>query len=474
MFHRLRNNEIVSRSESPKVASKSSPSSSGHDVSRGSNSWRGSPSFGMASGKFGSASKSDSAGKSGSVSISGLAGKSLSLSSLSDSSSAALGAPAASKYSSGAKALRKAVMKYPANSIPKTGLSSSRAALLEHARRAAGRPGKRILKPKGRVKKGLRKKSGRVQTQFSFAGTRRQANELLKFVVEELRHAKQQVRALTEARFGFAGPAILQGLDACAALTFVAVSYSTIQCTQRSRPGHDCGRYAAPLAVKHALAAAFRGLIKGLLHALSRGKAPRPKTWERHLQVLYHMHRAGVGNAEAAPYISEVHSRLLEDAPRLLREATLAATGASKDADGTYFVQLRHFFAAVRRTAKAAKGAFARPGMLSPAPGPLAAHARAITSLGCSRGSEMGAVDALHEASKRLSSTGDELFDFLAEVLSAIAANSQKIWNRCATDAACKQRLVCALTKAGLKRTRAAHSPELVLGQGGKKSARRH
>jgi hypothetical protein len=388
----------------------------------------------------------------------------------SDSSSTA---SAASGASSDVEALRKPFVQYRNVSISKPGLSSARASLLQHAHREAGRPGKQIPKPKSSRlgKNGLRNKPGGVQAQgnFSFPGTRRQANELLKFAVEDLRQTKRQVSTTTEAHFGFAAAAVLGGIDACAALTFVAVSYVTSQCTRRNRQGQDCGRYAAPLAVKRALTAAFRGLIKGLLRALCRGKTPRSKTWERHIQVLHHMVGAGVGNAEAAPYISRAHSRLLEDAPRLLHEA-LAAAAASKDADGTYSVQLRHFFAAVRRVAKVAKGAFARHGMLSPAPAPLAAHARAIASLGCSRGAEMGAVEALREASKRLSGGGDELFNFLADVLSAIAANSQKIWDECTADSACRQRLTCA--NASSKRTGAAHSPKLVLGQGGKKSPR--
>ena len=162
--------------------------------------------------------------------------------------------------------------------------------------------------------------------------------------VSRYKKAIHEVRTFTQARFGAASAAILQGIDACAALTFVAVSYTTFQCTRRNRSGHDCSRYAAPLGSKRVLTAAYRGLLKDLVYALSRGKAPHSKTWERHSQVLYRMVYSGVGNAEAAPYISEVHSRLLKEAPRLLREAALAVAGAAKAADGGYFVHLQRFF----------------------------------------------------------------------------------------------------------------------------------
>ena len=138
------------------------------------------------------------------------------------------------------------------------------------------------------------------------------------------------------------------------------------------------------------------------------------------------------------------------------------------------------FFAAVRSMAKVAKATFARYSMLSPVPPPLAPHARAIRSLGCSTGTELSTADALQEASKRLSGFGDELFVFLADVLSAIAANSRKILSECAAEPACKQRLTCTSQRssgkrgASLERAGAAHSPELVLGQRRKNSPRRN
>jgi len=261
---------------------------------------------------------------------------------------------------------------------------------------------------------------------------------------------------------------VLAALQSCAALTFVALTYTTLPCTQRSSGNVDCRKYIVSDELTKDLKRARVGMNKTAGHLLSTkylqqhtpgGDISRRhhkhhddlcEAWLTHAKNLQRIVADGAANRHGeratAPYVCDLKSHLLENATTRVVEGCRAARQRPRAADANYKSLMARFVGAVRDVAKSAKTAYVRDEMLTTGGRGLSlnAHANEISVLRCKDEKVWGTALALKEASRRLLErpfSDEEFYGFLSLVLNDVAKPAIALWNRCEADVECHKHL---------------------------------